>query len=285
MRCIFCKIESNNSKSVEHIIPESLGNKDHVLGKGVVCDNCNQYFATKVEKPLLDTMYFKHVRHRNDIESKKRKIPKIDGVIGGRVELGRDTEGNSFIDVSDKNILDGIISGRIKHMIIPKIDDPVPNDKNMSRFLAKVALEILTLKFFPNEGWNEEIVDKKELDLLRNYARYGNKPKYWEYNQRRIYEDSERFFNPSISDVPHEILHEVDVRFLREGQLFLILVIMGIEYVINFTNPEIIEYRRWLIEYGQKSPIEINDNRVVIKSSEDNQWLNRNLLFNKNPKK
>lgn len=28
MNCIFCKKDSTNSKSVEHIIPESFGNKN-----------------------------------------------------------------------------------------------------------------------------------------------------------------------------------------------------------------------------------------------------------------
>jgi hypothetical protein len=56
MRCIFCKNDSSNSKSVEHIIPESLGNTTRTLPKGVVCDTCNNYFARKVEKPFLEAL-------------------------------------------------------------------------------------------------------------------------------------------------------------------------------------------------------------------------------------
>lgn len=41
MRCIFCKRNSNSSRSVEYIIPESLGNEEHVPPPGVVCDACN----------------------------------------------------------------------------------------------------------------------------------------------------------------------------------------------------------------------------------------------------
>lgn len=54
MNCIFCKEESSNSRSIEHIIPESLGNKDHVLPPGIVCDKCNNYFARKIEKKILE---------------------------------------------------------------------------------------------------------------------------------------------------------------------------------------------------------------------------------------
>jgi hypothetical protein len=75
MRCIFCKINSIATKSIEHVIPESLGNKEHVLPKGAVCDKCNNYFATKIEKELLDFPYFKSLRHRNRIPSKKNRIP------------------------------------------------------------------------------------------------------------------------------------------------------------------------------------------------------------------
>ena len=76
MRCIFCKKSSGRSSSIQHIIPESLGNKELILRPGVVCDECNQYFAVKIEKPLLEMKYFQNVRFRNNIKSKKeRNIP------------------------------------------------------------------------------------------------------------------------------------------------------------------------------------------------------------------
>ena len=81
MKCIFCKQSSESSKSVEHIIPESLGNTEHFLAKGIVCDKCNNYFATKIEQPLLQLPYFISVRHRNDIESKKGRIPIDKGTL------------------------------------------------------------------------------------------------------------------------------------------------------------------------------------------------------------
>ena len=57
-RCIFCKQDSGTSKTIEHIIPESLGNKDHILSRGVVCDYCNNHFGLKIEEPLLDSDYW-----------------------------------------------------------------------------------------------------------------------------------------------------------------------------------------------------------------------------------
>ena len=45
MRCLFCKQDSSSTKSVEHIIPESIGNKTLILPLGYVCDKCNNYFV------------------------------------------------------------------------------------------------------------------------------------------------------------------------------------------------------------------------------------------------
>ena len=73
MECIFCHKDSSSSKSIEHIIPESLGNKHHVLLAGYVCDECNHYFAIKIEKELLAQPYFISMRFRNEILTKERK--------------------------------------------------------------------------------------------------------------------------------------------------------------------------------------------------------------------
>ena len=77
MRCIFCKTSSDDSKSVEHIIPESLGNVAHTLSAGIVCDKCNQYFALKVEKPVLDSNVFRTIRSRMNVPNKKGRVPKL----------------------------------------------------------------------------------------------------------------------------------------------------------------------------------------------------------------
>ncbi len=276
MRCIFCKEISDSSRSVEHIIPESLGNTQHILAKGIVCDRCNQYFARKLEKPILEYPYFEHLRHLGNIESKKGRIPSIKGIIGGeQVDIRKDKFGNRILNLEDPKKFEGIMSGKINMLIAPHFDDPPEQDKLISRFIAKVAIETLADRFYPHEGWNEEIVDKEELNELRHYARYGNKPPYWEYHQRRIYNDYDRFYNPDISDEPYEVLHEVDLLYVDQKELFLVLVIMGIEYVMSYTNPSITGYRKWLIENHQISPVDRRDNRTLVPGNPNDKWLGR----------
>ena len=59
--------------------------------KGIVCDKCNNYFALKIEKEVLELHYFKSLRHRNYILSKKNKLPTENGFIlhpnGGQVDI------------------------------------------------------------------------------------------------------------------------------------------------------------------------------------------------------
>src|SRR6476659_2147352 len=79
MRCIFCKLNSESSVSIEHIIPESLGNVEHVLPRGWVCDRCNNYIAREVEKPFLETLYAKSARFEMRVPSKKKRVPPAIG--------------------------------------------------------------------------------------------------------------------------------------------------------------------------------------------------------------
>ena len=79
-RCIFCKSASGSFDSCEHIVPESLGNLEHILPPGIVCDKCNNYFSRKIEGPLLSTEFFRQARHRNGIPNKRKRIP-VQGML------------------------------------------------------------------------------------------------------------------------------------------------------------------------------------------------------------
>jgi hypothetical protein len=133
MRCIFCKNPSGESTSKEHIVPESMGNFEHMLPPGAVCDGCNQYFARKIERPLLESPMFKHLRFGMKVPNKR-----------GRVPSWHFSEGFSK-----------------------------PSYRLMGRFLGKVGLESLAFKTQRVEEWNKEIVDQSALNDLRQFVRYN----------------------------------------------------------------------------------------------------------------
>lgn len=76
MRCLFCKESSDDTKGVEHLIPESFGSKKLVLPKGLVCDKCNNYFARKVERPVMSHPSMRNVRGWYQVPNKKRENAK-----------------------------------------------------------------------------------------------------------------------------------------------------------------------------------------------------------------
>jgi hypothetical protein len=73
-RCLFCLEDSTSSVSVEHIVPESLGNTTTVLPRGFVCDKCNNYFARKVEGPFLNSPAMLALRHLEAVGNKRGRI-------------------------------------------------------------------------------------------------------------------------------------------------------------------------------------------------------------------
>lgn len=270
MQCIFCHKDSLNSKSIEHIIPESLGNKEHILPKGYVCDECNHYFAIKIENELLSQPYFVSMRFRNEILTKKGKLVRQKMVFPGTMKctevVMQKTENGLIASFDDEELFDAIKAGKTRMMIEPYIPEPEYPNAIMSRFLAKCAYEY----FLYNMGKEkydicvQELLCKESdiLKALREYARYG-KGEYWQYNQRRIYSEGDVVFNQN-EDLNYEILHEMKF-FTREHKRFpngyveaevhFVMAIAGIEYAICISDPNISEYQKWLETHNGLSPL------------------------------
>lgn len=246
--------------SVEHIIPESLGNKDHILPRGIVCDKCNNYFARKIEKPLLDSDYFVHSRVSNFLPNKKGRVPSIEEVFllapkAIRLALSRDKEGNSLIYPMDEESEKGFIEHLQNHdrgTFIYSV--PTPADPYLvSRFLAKLGLEVLAHKARKVAGWEVDVTFNQELDEIRHFARYGDINKKWPYYERRLYEEHHMFRDESGEE--YQLLHEFNTLYTEENELYVVIIILGMEYTINLGGPEIDGYEKWLKENDFKSPL------------------------------
>lgn len=70
--CIICDTP-NEAKAIEHIIPESLGNKFYILDKGDVCDPCNNRMA-EWEGKVLTKSVLQMERARFAVRTKKVKM-------------------------------------------------------------------------------------------------------------------------------------------------------------------------------------------------------------------
>lgn len=283
MQCIFCHKDSSNSKSVEHIIPESLGNKHHFLPKGYVCDECNHYFAIKIENELLSQPYFVSMRFRNEILTKKRKLVRQKMVFPGAMKCAevvmQKTENGLIASIDDEELYEAIKAGKTGKMIAPYIPEPEYPNVIMSRFLAKCAYEY----FLYNMGKEkydlcvQELLGKEQdiLKDLREWARFG-KGKLWQYSQRRIYSEGDYVHNQK-ENKNYKILHEMKfftrehTRFPNgyvEAEIYFVVAIMGIEYAICISDPDISEYQKWLEENDGASPL-ADDTEIPLFSLSD----------------
>lgn len=76
-RCIFCLKSGDILHTIEHIIPESLGNTDDILEYGV-CDQCQNYFGRELERYVLQKIPFGFWRTIAGTHTKKGKLPAFN---------------------------------------------------------------------------------------------------------------------------------------------------------------------------------------------------------------
>ena len=53
----------------------------------------------------------------------------------------------------------------------------------------------------------------------------------------------------------YEVLHEFDFLYTDTMELYFILAILGVEFVINFGGPELEGYQNWLRQHNYVSPL------------------------------
>ena len=281
MRCLFCKEDSSNTKSIEHIVPESLGNKTFLLPVGYVCDKCNNYFARKVEKPFLEQLEMRLLRFQECIPNKKNKIPMVDGVWNGTypIKIKREIKDEQIDNelIIPPELIEQIIFNESSpmHVIIPAFTNQNQIECNsiVSRFIAKIALEALAEKLKNIENSLEELIDDKHFDLIRNHARQGTTPN-WPCNIRRIYDFDKKWnYNDGVIG---QMIHEsdflpinFDVNALNNSsyiytELYFVIALWGMEFTINMAGPEIESYKLWLKEHNYASHRHYGKNQGIL---------------------
>lgn len=263
MRCIFCKSHSDSSKSVEHIIPHALGNYEHVLPPGWVCDHCNNYLARKIEEPFLSSDYGKLSRFEMVVPNRCGRTPKVTGFHLGsqsKLEFQFNEEGlnlTASVEEEESRFASVLQSQSAGTFVLPTSGIPELTYE-LARFIGMIALEALAHRCKDVDGWNDELVENESFDELRNYVRRGRPGFIWPVNIRRIYPADFEFATAESSSF--QVLHEFDFLCLqsKEGQgqieeIFAIIAIFGIEYVIDLCAPEIEIYLAWLDANGHRS--------------------------------
>lgn len=264
-RCIFCEKDSSSSKSVEHIIPESLGGKKHTLPPGIVCDKCNNYFAREIEKPFLEHSSIKALRFHEGLKSKKGIIPPMQAILNRNheVTLWRDNKGEfvGHIDV-DPDAFKSIMADKEGTVIFPAFQDSTSLTEGpiLSRFLGKVAIEGFVHKILESptkknttEKLLSEFIQNDSFTPLKSHVRRGVFQQ-WPCNVRRIY-DTKKSWSDTITGESYQVMNEFDFLITDKSECYFILALFGMEYAINIGGPSIEGYLDWLKEHNQESPL------------------------------
>lgn len=114
-------------------MPESIGSRRRVLPAGIVCDGCNNYFARKVEQPILNHIWMRNVRAWHQVPTKKGNYPSLLGYIAGsdiRVNMRRGTDGRLLLSTekeSEAAALNLVIQHGFETPLLFTIEDDVPS--------------------------------------------------------------------------------------------------------------------------------------------------------------
>ncbi|TRO17238.1 HNH endonuclease [Ectopseudomonas mendocina] len=259
MRCLFCKMDSNDSRSVEHIVPESLWNTKHILPKGIVCDGCNNYFAREVEKPFLDSPSITTLRFTQVIPNKRGRIPPIQALLmPGFPAVAYRTTSDPYRLSLDVPLaaLDHIANNLTGTLLLPTTGLP-PSDRVVSRFLAKMALEAMALQLLEHPEGLAYLVEEPLLDPIRKFARRGQ-PSDWPHHARRIYKADREL--ATLDGGSYQTVHEFDFLVTPQQEWYFIFALFGLELAINIGGPEIDGYVDWLSENNGASPLYFGKN-------------------------
>lgn len=262
MICLFCKETTINSKSVEHVIPESLGNTKLVLPPGVVRDKCNNYFSNHIEKPFFELKAIKLLRFNQSIPSKRKKIPSTKAILLPDIEvtLKKSIKNGDIISSVDipTEVFDEIANQETSVLVFKK-EESITSSIVVSRFIGKIALELMAQRLCNSPGGLEYLAKEEQFDPLRNHVRRGT-TKDWPVKIRRIYDADKKWGEEAV-----QVIYECDILITKSSEYYFVLGLFGLEFAINYGGPDLDGYDKWLEDNNNHSPLHIGKNNTDFK--------------------
>ncbi len=181
MDCIYCSADASGSKKEYHVAPHAAGNTvEHrrllgeiILPKGLACDDCNEYFGSKIESAIANHPYVQQYRAVYSIRSRKGHPLYRDGQIEiSTRESGLLVLSGSVIELTD--------SGTFR---VPQPTLEAVNHLQTSRAVHKIALEYELIQIAQARDWKtaREAVKQAALSKVARYIRYGHHSSYRPY--------------------------------------------------------------------------------------------------------
>jgi hypothetical protein len=233
MPCIFYN-NNENLDTIEHIVPESLGNTNYTLPKESICKECNNRFS-KFEKEAISNSIIGFEKTRFAYKSKKGKIPssKVEDI-----EFIGDEQGRKDIitikGVKSEDIKSFDPKTRIMEVVVPGFEK---NDVQIGKFLLKIGYEAI----YKSERQLFEIYNFSELlDYLNNKTN-DDWPFLVIQNDDKPYTSIPRFHDKYL-------LNKINCKLLyniHEGTFLFRFEYGGFKANINLLNRD----TKWIKEY------------------------------------
>lgn len=158
--CLFCKQDIEKSGK-EHIIPESLGNNELVLPKGVVCKKCNNGVLSELDEFMLDFTPIKFFRTIHGIKNKKGDIPDarfgnliIENTGEGHIEITADSLSHHNLE-NNKAQINFLGSRKLT----------CANMKKLARAFYKVGLELIYHDYGHDYAYSDRFDEIRDIIL------------------------------------------------------------------------------------------------------------------------
>lgn len=171
--CLYCKREDRSFTSVEHIIPESLGNRgfggypEKVLPKGVVCDECNNGTLSILDNTLSNfgPIAFRRVEH--GVLGKNDKLPEAKF---GNMAMKLVAPGQVVVETNSKKAYQRTSDGfRLKPKSDRKMDERYL--RKLVRALFKITLGLIYLDHGADFALSERFDPIREI-ILDNKGKF-----------------------------------------------------------------------------------------------------------------
>ena len=191
--CIICN--KANKKSVEHILPDSLGGK---LTINSVCKKCNDKLGSKIDAKMLNDDFIVVMRYKFDIKNKDNQPVDIGKHFSGRlIDVGTKEKG-----IFKKQNLDG--ETKVYSITPTKDKDNIyfkggkvfyNNISDLDTLIASVDKEIKSLGY---ENFDKDLFKKNVLDNSKCQTQMRKYSAQVYYNPQN--------YTPEFIKIIHEIL-------------------------------------------------------------------------------
>lgn len=228
-----------------------------------MCDRCNNYFARKIEGPLLEDPAFRNLRAWYQVPNKAGRPPALNGFVAGTdIEVGVRLNERGLLEIRSERGSQALeLQRRMRrdaHGIEPSVFlfevGRSPPKKLMSRLLAKMALEAVALCLSKRQLDLSRLIDEPHYDRIRTWARVGNNYDEWPFSERVIFPQETLMRHPTTGQWV-QVGFGYDLLLTKRPETYFAFCFYGYEFVINVGGPSVKGYEQWLSENNGISPL------------------------------